>query len=83
MTDWWTGRYEMATIRPLPAAIPAQGRQGLGPVVAVFLAAVATLAIIVALWFWIDRNGGDAGAGSSPGSQPGAEPPASDGSTAE
>ena len=89
VTDWWTGRYEMATIRPLPAAIPAQGRQGLGPVVAVFLAAVATLAIIVALWFWIDRNGGDAGAGagssagSSPGAQPGAEPPASDGSAAD
>jgi hypothetical protein len=53
VTNWWTGAYELASERPLPAAIPAEARRGLGPPLAVAAAALAALAGVVALWVWI------------------------------
>lgn len=53
VTNWWMGTYEMTSGRPLPEALPARSPRGLGPPVAVFLVALATLAAVVALWIWL------------------------------
>lgn len=52
VTNWWTGAYEMSSGRPLPEGIPAQSQRGLGPPIAVLLAALATLAAVVLIWVW-------------------------------
>lgn len=54
VTNWWTGAYEMASGRPLPEGIPAQSKRGLGPPIAVLLAALATLAAVIAIWIWME-----------------------------
>ena len=53
ITNWWTGAYAMESGRPLPEAIPAQSRRGLGPPIAVMIAALATLGAVVAIWRWL------------------------------
>ena len=53
VTNWWTGAYEMVSVRPLPASIPAQGRRGLGPPLAVLTAALVILGAVLAAWWWL------------------------------
>jgi hypothetical protein len=52
VTNWWTGAYEMVSLRPLPASIPAKDRRRLGPPLAVLLAALLMLGAVLALWWW-------------------------------
>lgn len=53
ITRWWTGGYAMVSVRPLPAAIPAQARRGLGPPIAVLFASLGALGLISLVWWWL------------------------------
>jgi serine/threonine protein kinase len=56
VTDWWRGTYEMVSVRPLPAAIPAQQKRGIGPPLAVLVAALFALAVIAVIWAWLGAS---------------------------
>jgi hypothetical protein len=56
VTNWWTGAYEMVSLRPLPASIPAKDRRRLGPPLAVLLAALLMLGAVLALWWWWEER---------------------------
>ena len=56
VTNWWTGAYQMASLRPLPASIPAKDRRKLGPPLAVLLAALLMLGAVLALWSWWEER---------------------------
>ena len=57
VTDWWTGAYRMVSVRPLPAAIPAQDKPSVTAPIAVFIAALAALGAVAGLWFWLGGGG--------------------------
>jgi len=57
VTDWWTGAYRMVSVRPLPAAIPAQDKPSVTAPIAVFIAALAALGVVAGLWFWLGGGG--------------------------
>lgn len=50
VTNWWTGDYEVVSVRPLPAALPARESRGIGPAVAVLVASLVALGAVVAIW---------------------------------
>jgi serine/threonine protein kinase len=56
VTNWWTGAYQMVSLRPLPASIPAKDRRKLGPPLAVLLAALLMLGAVLALWSWWEER---------------------------
>jgi serine/threonine protein kinase len=56
VTNWWTGAYQMASLRPLPASFPAKDRRKLGPPLAVLLAALLMLGAVLALWSWWEER---------------------------
>jgi hypothetical protein len=53
ITNWWTGAYELASERPLPAAIRADPGAGIGPPLAVAATALVALGALVMLWTWL------------------------------
>jgi serine/threonine protein kinase len=53
MTNWWSGSYALESARPLPEAIPLQARGGIGPPLAVLVAALGALGAIIAIWLWL------------------------------
>jgi len=58
MTNWWTGAYEVVSVRPLPAALPAASARGLGVAIGVLVVALLALAAIVAYWIATSGSGG-------------------------
>lgn len=50
VTNWWTGAYEVVSVRPLPAGLPAASSRGLGVAIAVLVVAVLALAAVIGYW---------------------------------
>jgi hypothetical protein len=50
VTNWWTGAYEVVSVRPLPAALPAASGRGIGVAIAVLVVALLALAAVVTYW---------------------------------
>lgn len=58
MTNWWTGAYEVVSVRPLPAALPAASARGLGVAIGVLVVALLALAAVIAYWVVTSGSGG-------------------------
>ena len=56
VVNWWTGAYEVVSIRPLPAALPAREGRGIAAAIAVLVASLVALGAVVAIWVAFGSN---------------------------